>query len=93
MGTSLTRKGQKEDPRQLSLFDDLVEEQAGDGQLTALVNNELPPTLIVMPTSLIHNWINEFQKFAPRFELYVHTGAQRLVPTTLRKRQKGFKSS
>ena len=90
MGTSLTRKGQKKrDPRQLSLFDDLVEEQAGDGQLTALVNNELPPTLIVMPTSLIHNWINEFQKFAPRFELYVHTGAQRLRSNDFEKATEG----
>ncbi len=37
----------------------------------------IPTTLIVMPTSLIHNWVNEFNKFAPSLKLYVHAGVQR----------------
>lgn len=50
-------------PRQLSLFDEPF---------------FLPPSLIVMPTSLIHNWLNELEKFAPSLRVYVHTGSNRI---------------
>ncbi len=33
-----------------------------------------PTSLIVMPTSLIYNWLNEAKKFTPSLNLYVHTG-------------------
>jgi len=36
-----------------------------------------PPSLIVMPTSLIHNWENEIKKFAPSLKVYRHIGNQR----------------
>jgi SNF2 family DNA or RNA helicase len=36
-----------------------------------------PATLIVMPTSLVHNWANEFEKFAPSLKVYQHIGSQR----------------
>jgi len=36
-----------------------------------------PASLIVMPTSLIHNWENEIQKFTPSLKIYKHTGIQR----------------
>jgi SNF2 family DNA or RNA helicase len=36
-----------------------------------------PPTLIVMPTSLVHNWANEFERFAPSLKVYRHIGSQR----------------
>lgn len=36
-----------------------------------------PASLIVMPTSLIHNWENEIRKFAPSLKIYKHVGAQR----------------
>ena len=41
-------------------------------------NTGLQTSLIVMPTSLIHNWLNEFEKFAPTLKIYVYTGSKRL---------------
>ena len=35
------------------------------------------PTLIVAPTSLMFNWINEFEKFAPKLKTLTFTGSQR----------------
>lgn len=57
-------------PRQLSIFDDFVEE--------VQVKKTLPPSLIVMPTSLIHNWSSELEKFAPLLDVYAHYGSNRL---------------
>ncbi|TAF45952.1 MAG: DEAD/DEAH box helicase [Sphingobacteriales bacterium] len=34
-------------------------------------------SLIVMPTSLIYNWINEAKKFTPTLRIYVYTGTLR----------------
>jgi superfamily II DNA or RNA helicase len=34
-------------------------------------------SLIIMPTSLIYNWLNEAKKFTPKLSLMVHTGAFR----------------
>ncbi|GAB3931274.1 DEAD/DEAH box helicase [Mucilaginibacter myungsuensis] len=34
-------------------------------------------SLLIMPTSLIYNWINEAKKFAPQLRMMVHTGAFR----------------
>jgi superfamily II DNA or RNA helicase len=34
-------------------------------------------SLVIMPTSLIYNWLNEAKKFAPTLRLMVHTGALR----------------
>lgn len=42
--------------------------EAAGGQSTSLV---------IMPTSLIYNWLNEAKKFAPQLRLMVHTGAMR----------------
>ncbi|MEL6671324.1 MAG: DEAD/DEAH box helicase [Bacteroidota bacterium] len=36
------------------------------------------PTLVVLPTSLIHNWKNEAQKFTPALKIYIHTGVNRI---------------
>lgn len=41
-------------------------------------NEEVPRTsLIIMPTSLIYNWLNEAEKFAPDLKILVHTGTFR----------------
>ncbi len=34
-------------------------------------------TLIVVPASLVHNWINEIRKFGPSLKVYSHVGNQR----------------
>jgi non-specific serine/threonine protein kinase len=40
-------------------------------------NGATLPTLIVVPTSLIFNWINEARKFAPSLRFMSYTGTQR----------------
>ncbi len=42
--------------------------EAGDSKSTSL---------IIMPTSLIYNWLNEAKKFTPKLRLMVHTGTMR----------------
>lgn len=50
-------------------------------QIIALLLIEPPennaPALIVCPTSLIANWVREFEKFSPSLSLMVHRGAHR----------------
>ncbi len=42
-------------------------------------------SLIVMPTSLIHNWENEIHKFAPHLKVYLYTGNSRLKSSEIGK--------
>ncbi len=58
--------------------------EAGEGQLSLFSSPEggfnrtgLPPTLIVMPTSLVHNWEAEVRKFAPGLKIHIFTGGNR----------------
>ena len=66
---------------QLSIFDVI-----NDNEITeVVVTTELqqPTSLIVMPTSLIHNWHNEIKKFAPSLKVYIYSGAKRIKTTNI----------
>lgn len=39
------------------------------------------PSMVVMPTSLIHNWVAESKKFTPDLHLLIHTGSNRTKNT------------
>jgi SNF2 family DNA or RNA helicase len=42
------------------------------------IASDVPRTsLIIMPTSLIHNWLNEAKKFTPDLKIHVYTGVLR----------------
>jgi SNF2 family DNA or RNA helicase len=45
-----------------------------------------PCSLIVLPASLIHNWLNELSRFAPWLRVYIHTGLNRIESTASFKR-------
>ena len=60
------------------------------GQLNLFGNKETDEeiqsaSLIVMPTSLVHNWYNEIRKFTPSLNVYKHVGFQRKKATEIRK--------
>jgi len=42
-----------------------------------IVDGKKKAGLIVMPTSLIHNWKNEINKFTPDIKVYAYSGARR----------------
>jgi SNF2 family DNA or RNA helicase len=50
-------------------------------QIIALLLMDIPvkssPALIICPTSLIANWVREFEKFAPSINIMVHRGPHR----------------
>lgn len=53
-----------------------------DGQLDLFATSHQqeqvqPASLIVLPTSLVHNWDSEIQKFTPSLKVYKHVGPQR----------------
>jgi superfamily II DNA or RNA helicase len=63
-----------ENNRQLNLF--------GHGKPEEKIQ---PASLIVLPTSLVHNWDNEIRKFTPSLKTYKHVGIQRKKAVDLEK--------
>jgi len=53
---------------------------SSDGQLSLFdsFSSGLPASLIIVPTSLIHNWKNEIMRFAPQLKWYIYAGSKRL---------------
>ncbi len=44
-----------------------------------------PASLIILPTSLVHNWEAEIQKFTPALKIYKHIGPQRKTGSDMEK--------
>jgi SNF2 family DNA or RNA helicase len=42
-----------------------------------LLRPDVPPSLVVVPRSLVYNWIQEARKFTPQLRILDHTGADR----------------
>lgn len=53
----------------LALLQKIKEENQEEGIHTT--------SLIIMPTSLVYNWLNEAKKFAPKLKIHAHTGSFR----------------
>ncbi|MEJ7691381.1 SNF2-related protein [Daejeonella sp.] len=53
----------------LALLQKIKEENQEEGIHTT--------SLIIMPTSLVYNWLNEAKKFAPKLKIHPHTGSFR----------------
>ncbi len=68
-GKNMHRPKLKHDDTQLSLFTSQVSETIPD--------EDLLPSLIVLPTSLIHNWANELKRFSPGLRFLVYHGIDR----------------
>ena len=58
---------------QLSLFDDPIEPATAE-----IVTPNPPPSLLIAPSTLIFNWLNEIRKFAPSLRILVHAGSLRM---------------
>jgi superfamily II DNA or RNA helicase len=47
--------------------------------------NSKPASLVIVPTSLVHNWKNEIRKFTPQLKVYLHQGVQRKRSNSLKR--------
>lgn len=54
-----------------------------DDILPVSEKKKMPCSLVVMPASLIHNWLHEISRFAPGLRVYVHTGSGRKLSANL----------
>ncbi|NPV36265.1 MAG: DEAD/DEAH box helicase [Bacteroidales bacterium] len=60
--------------QQLSLFDDLFEKKNDK-------SNYYPPSLVVTPASVVHNWEAELRRFAPEINFHSFLGPERNIHT------------
>ena len=47
--------------------------------ISLILANPLPNTLLILPASLISQWQEQFKKFAPELEIFVHHGQNRIT--------------
>lgn len=64
---------------------DSLQTQKPDVRTEADKEENKAPTLIVVPSSLVFNWVNEKKKFAPSLTHYVHTGDRRIQSSQIGK--------
>ncbi|MDR2963665.1 MAG: DEAD/DEAH box helicase [Bacteroidales bacterium] len=57
----------------ITLLQHVINTQAAAGQKTT--------SLVVAPTSVVHNWFNEFRKFAPNMKIFQYSGNDRVKNT------------
>ena len=69
--------------RQLSIFD-LLEEPVLKSPVRVAATST-PTSLVVMPTSLLHNWQNELKRFAPSLKVYLYSGSKRIKTADIHK--------
>jgi SNF2 family DNA or RNA helicase len=74
--------------RQLSIFDELG--NSNNANPIAVNEISIPTSLVVMPTSLLHNWQNELKRFAPNLKVYLYSGSKRLKSIDIHKVFKYF---
>ncbi len=69
------------------LCDEIPSARSGTHQLSIFepskpvsesVYTSVNTSLLVVPTSLIYNWVNESKKFTPNLNIYIHSGQSRL---------------
>ena len=80
-----TENGEAE---QLDLFADFTEAAAATTKkaVKTKAGKSIPASLVVMPTSLVHNWYYELRRFAPWLNIHVYTGANRKMSAAILKR-------
>lgn len=69
------KTGKKLNAKQLNLFDTIEKNETIEDQQRA--------GIIIMPTSLIHNWMNEINKFVPDLKVLIHSGWRREKNSTI----------
>lgn len=75
------------DTVQLDLFESPVTESTKETKPAIIIQKETRPcSIIVMPTSLVHNWLNEIKKYAPYLKVLVYTGANRKLTKSMLQR-------
>lgn len=68
----------KNDELQLDLFHEPRPTATNSVKTAEIVMPESSPcSLLIMPASLIHNWVNEIERFAPHLKVLIYTGAGR----------------
>jgi SNF2 family DNA or RNA helicase len=66
-------------PVQISIFDQPIIEEIATATRTIQTapKRQFQTSLILVPTSLVYNWVNEVRKFTPELRVHVHIGQGR----------------